>query len=60
MQSTNNFVGRHVWEFDPDLGTPEELAEVERAREEYRKNRFQRRQCDDLFMRMQVLTAWHN
>lgn len=53
MQSTNNFVGRRTWEFDPDLGTPEELAEIDKAREEYRKNRFRRRECDDLFMRMQ-------
>ncbi|KQK14661.1 hypothetical protein BRADI_1g17884v3 [Brachypodium distachyon] len=51
MRSTNNFVGRQTWEFDPELGTPEELAQIENAREEYRKNRFRRRECDDLLMR---------
>ncbi|RVX03758.1 Cycloartenol Synthase [Vitis vinifera] len=41
MYSTNNFVGRQIWEFDADYGTPEERAEVEAARENFWKNRFQ-------------------
>ncbi|OVA19317.1 hypothetical protein BVC80_521g130 [Macleaya cordata] len=53
--STNNFVGRQTWEFDPDAGTPEERAEVEKAREDFYQNRYQVRACSDLLMRQQLL-----
>ncbi|RXH78499.1 hypothetical protein DVH24_002017 [Malus domestica] len=39
LRTLNNNVGRQVWEFDPKLGTPEELLEIERARENYHNNR---------------------
>lgn len=52
--SVNNFIGRQHWEFDPNAGTPEERAEIERVREEYRKNRFSNKQSADLLLRMQV------
>ena len=55
IYSTNNFVGRRTWEFDPDYGTPEERFEVEAARENYWKNRFQVRPSSDLLWRMQVI-----
>ncbi|KAI3843291.1 hypothetical protein MKX03_008201 [Papaver bracteatum] len=51
--STNNFVGRQTWEFEPDSGTPEERAEVENARQEFYKNRFRLRACGDVLVRLQ-------
>ncbi|MFS8016051.1 putative terpenoid cyclases/protein prenyltransferase alpha-alpha toroid [Helianthus anomalus] len=53
--TTNNFVGRQVWEFDPDAGTPEERQEVENARQNFleRKKEGFRTTCDSL-MRIQV------
>ena len=53
--STNNFVGRQIWEFDPDYGTPEQRAEVEAARENFLKNRYQVKASSDLIWRMQVI-----
>ncbi|KAI4351132.1 hypothetical protein L6164_005515 [Bauhinia variegata] len=53
LRTLNNHVGRQVWEFDPKLGTPEELMEIERARENFSKNRFQQKHSSDLLMRIQ-------
>lgn len=52
--STNNFVGRQIWEFDPYAGSSEELAEVESARVEFYDNRFKVKNNSDVLWRMQV------
>lgn len=54
LESVNHFIGRQHWEFDPEAGTPEERAEVERAREEFKRNRSKTRQSADLLVKMQV------
>lgn len=54
LMSVNNYLGREYWEFDLDAGTPEERAQVEVFREEFRKNRFKTKQSSDLLMQMQV------
>nr|AIE17465.1 oxidosqualene cyclase [Centella asiatica] len=53
--STNNYVGRQTWEFDPEYGTPEERAEVEDARLQFWNNRHKVRANGDLLWRLQFL-----
>ncbi|KAF8400155.1 hypothetical protein HHK36_013451 [Tetracentron sinense] len=53
LRSVNNHIGRQFWEYDPHHGTPEERAEVEKARNEFQKNRFQAKHSSDLLMRQQ-------
>ncbi|CAM8990204.1 unnamed protein product [Rhodiola kirilowii] len=55
IYSTNNFVGRQIWEFDPQAGTPEERAQVETIRANFYKNRFHVKPSSDLLWRMQFL-----
>uniref|UniRef100_A0A1D1XPI8 Terpene cyclase/mutase family member n=1 Tax=Anthurium amnicola TaxID=1678845 RepID=A0A1D1XPI8_9ARAE len=52
LRTTNGHVGRQVWVFDPQA-TEEELADAERAREEFRRHRFERKHSADLLMRLQ-------
>ncbi|TXG69620.1 hypothetical protein EZV62_004555 [Acer yangbiense] len=51
--STNNYVGRQIWEFDPEAGSPEEVAQVEEARQNFYKNRHQVKPSSDLLWRFQ-------
>lgn len=56
LYSTNNFIGRQTWHYDPDdAGTTEERQAFQMAREEFAENRKKGfHSCADLFMRMQV------
>ncbi|TKY72083.1 Beta-amyrin synthase [Spatholobus suberectus] len=53
--STNNFLGRQIWEFDPESGNAEERAQVEAARQNFYKNRFKVKACGDRLWRFQIL-----
>jgi hypothetical protein len=52
--STNNFVGRQTWEYEPEAGTQEERSQVEDARLNFYNNRFKVKPCGDLLWRFQV------
>nr|XP_048333124.1 lupeol synthase-like isoform X2 [Ziziphus jujuba var. spinosa] len=53
--STNTFHGRQTWEYDADAGTPEERAQVEKARQHFYQNRFNVKPCSDHLCRFQLL-----
>ncbi|OMO82732.1 Terpenoid cyclases/protein prenyltransferase alpha-alpha toroid [Corchorus olitorius] len=55
LYSTNNFVGRDIWEFDPNAGSPEERAQVEDARRNYHRNRYKIKSSSDIIWQLQVL-----
>lgn len=54
LYSTNNYVGRQTWEFDPQAGTPQERDEVEAARQNFYKHRHEIKPSADLLWRFQV------
>ncbi|KAG6769427.1 hypothetical protein POTOM_025062 [Populus tomentosa] len=54
LGTNNDHIGRQIWEFDPKLTlSPEEISEIENARQNFTKNRFQCKHSADLIMRMQ-------
>ncbi|KAL9663892.1 hypothetical protein QQ045_019286 [Rhodiola kirilowii] len=55
IYSTNNFVGRQVWEFDYQETDPQRLAQVEAARLNFYNNRHNVKPSSDLLWRMQFL-----
>ncbi|KAL9830537.1 putative pentacyclic triterpene synthase 7 [Arabidopsis thaliana] len=46
--TTNNYLGRQIWEFDTNACSPEELFEVEKARRNFSDNRSQYKASADL------------
>lgn len=54
LLSSNNFVGRQTWKFDPKAGTSEERGAVEEARRHFLINRPRVKGCSDILWRMQV------
>ncbi|KAL8554125.1 hypothetical protein ACS0TY_002376 [Phlomoides rotata] len=55
LYSTNKYVGRQTWEFDPNYGTPELRQEVENARRHFWANRHRVKPDSDLLWRIQFL-----
>ncbi|KAJ4828178.1 hypothetical protein Tsubulata_025057 [Turnera subulata] len=53
LYTTNNYLGRQIWEYDPNGGNPEERAMVEEARKNFLKNRFKVRASSDLLWQLQ-------
>ncbi|XP_050217053.1 cycloartenol synthase [Mercurialis annua] len=54
LRTTNDHVGRQIWEFDPTFnGSPEQLLEIENARQNFTNNRFDQKHSSDLLMRIQ-------
>lgn len=54
LSTTNNYLGRQIWEFDANAGSPEELSEVDQARQNFSDNKSQYKASGDLLWRMQV------
>ncbi|KAL8495135.1 hypothetical protein ACS0TY_019342 [Phlomoides rotata] len=54
LRSVNGHVGRQTWEFDPSLGSPEELAEIEKLREQFHVTRFEKKHSSDFLTRLQL------
>ncbi|CAO2831851.1 unnamed protein product [Amaranthus hypochondriacus] len=55
LDSVNDHIGRQHWEFDEEAGTPEERAQIDRVRQEFKEKRKDyMAQSADLLMRMQL------
>ncbi|XP_073042414.1 beta-amyrin synthase 2-like [Primulina eburnea] len=55
LYSTNDYVGRQTWEFDPRYGTPAQRAEVNEIRRHFWDNRHKVKPSSDLLWRNQFL-----
>nr|ACO24697.1 beta-amyrin synthase [Gentiana straminea] len=55
LYSTNNYVGRQIWEYDRNAGIAEEREEVEEARRNFWNNRRHVKPSSDILWRLQFL-----
>ncbi|TYK04001.1 cycloartenol synthase [Cucumis melo var. makuwa] len=53
LSTLNNHVGRQVWHFHPELGSPEDLQQIQNARQHFYDHRFEKKHSSDILMRMQ-------
>ncbi|KAI5581194.1 hypothetical protein POPTR_007G002200v4 [Populus trichocarpa] len=53
LKSVNNHLGRQVWEFCPQLGSPDELLQLQNVRLSFQAQRFDKKHSADLLMRFQ-------
>ena len=51
LHSLNGNVGRQVWVYDPEAGTPEERARAEELRRKFAENRLQQKHSADELLR---------
>ncbi|CBI20815.3 unnamed protein product, partial [Vitis vinifera] len=55
LYSTNNFVGRQTWEFDPNYANSQELHQVEIARQHFLDNHFHVKSSSDALHHIRLL-----
>ncbi|XP_071737530.1 cycloartenol Synthase-like [Rutidosis leptorrhynchoides] len=53
LRSNNDHVGRQFWEFDSTAGSLDELGDIEKLRQTFHENRFEKKHSSDLLMRSQ-------
>lgn len=57
LHSLNGNIGRQTWVFDPDAGTDEDRAAIEKLREDFRRNRHEQKHSSDELLRYGTLVG---
>ena len=55
LYSTNKFVGRQTWEFDPNYANSQELHQVEIARQHFLDNHFHVKSSSDALLHIRLM-----
>ncbi|XP_022842490.1 cycloartenol Synthase-like [Olea europaea var. sylvestris] len=53
LRSVNGHVGRQIWDYDSNAGSPEELVKIEKFRAQFRSQRLEKKHSSDRLMRFQ-------